>query len=256
MTPQTDLTIAKTVSLTDAQIGSSLLYTVTVTNDGPSAATNVQVQDTLPAGVTFVSGTGPNGETLTASNGVVTVNGGTLASPGSFSFTINGTVASGAATTQTNTATVTTDTNETNTNNNTATVTTTVDPLTSTISGSVYVDANNNGLIEAGERLLPGVVVTLSGTDSLGNQVDRTATTDALGAYQFANLAQGTYSVTETQPSGFRNGMETVGTGATAIATDNVFSQLALGADTDAAGFNFGELNELLSKRRFLASSS
>ncbi len=256
VTPQVDLVITKNVTLADAQVGSDLTYTVMVTNNGPSQATNVQVTDTLPSGVTFVSGLGPNNEPLSATGGVVTVNGGNLNATGSFSFTINGTVANGATGLQVNSATVTSDTNESNTANNTATASTTVDPLTSTIAGSVYIDANNNGIRDPGEDGIEGVQLVLAGTDSLGNPVNDTATTDANGDYLFSNLAQGTYSVTETQPRGFRDGIESVGTGATASAADNVFTQLGLGADTDAVAFNFGELNESLSKRRFLASSS
>ncbi len=256
VTPQVDLVIAKSVTLANAQVGSNLTYTITVTNNGPSQATNVQVTDTLPAGVTFTSGTGPIGEALSAIGRVVTVNGGTLNNTGSFSFTINGTVASGASGNQVNSATVTSATNETNSANNTASASTTVDPLTSTIAGRVYIDANNNGIQDGGEAGIAGVNLALTGTDSLGNAVSANATTNANGAYLFSNLAQGTYSVTETQPSGFRDGIETVGTGANASAADNVFSQLGLGVDTDATSFNFGELNEALSKRRFLASST
>ena len=127
--------------------------------------------------------------------------------------------------------------------------------MTSTIAGTVYVDANNNGLQDAGEDPIPGVQLTLSGTDSLGNSVSATATTDASGNYLFDNLAAGTYTVTQTQPVGFRDGIETVGSGASAVAADNLFSQIGLGVDADAIGFNFGELNQRLSKRDFLASS-
>ena len=186
---------------------------------------------------------------------MVTVNGGVLDNDAMFSFTINGTVAAGASGTQINTATVTSDTNEISSANNTDTASTVVDPITSTIDGVVYVDANNNGVQEAGEDGISGVQITLGGTDSLGNAINRTATTDTDGNYLFSNLPQGTYTVTETQPSGFRDGIESVGSGATASAADNVFSQLGLGSDTDAINFNFGERNESLSKRRFLASS-
>lgn len=255
VTPVVDLVLDKTVDQADSQAGGNLVYTIEVTNNGPSEATNVQVADTLPAGVTFTSGTGPNGETLSATNGVVNFNAGALANGASITLTINATINAGASGNQVNSATVTTDTNESNSGNNTDTAETTVDPLTSTIGGSVYIDANDNGVQDAGELGIAGVELVLSGNDSLGNPVNATATTSADGSYLFSNLAAGTYTVTETQPRGFRDGIETVGTGANASAADNVFTQLGLGADTDAISFNFGERNEALSKRRFLASS-
>ena len=255
VTPQTDVGITKSVSLTEAQIGSELVYTIEVTNNGPSLATNVQVVDTLPAGVTFVSGIGPNGEGLSVNAGTVTVNGGDLANAGTFSFTINGTIDAGATGVLTNAATVSTDVNDTNAANNTAFAATTVDPATSSIAGTVFVDVNNNGVQDAGESGIANVALTLEGIDTLGNAINASATTDANGNYLFSNLPAGTYSVTETQPVGFLDGIESVGSGATASAADNIFTSLGLGVDAAAVDFDFGELTETLSKRRFLASS-
>ncbi len=48
-----DLAISKVDAVDPVQAGSSLLYTITVQNRGPSAASNVVVTDTLPYGVTF-----------------------------------------------------------------------------------------------------------------------------------------------------------------------------------------------------------
>ncbi len=50
-----DLRLAKTVSNASPNVGSNVTYTLTVTNDGPDAATNVRVRDVLPPGLTFVS---------------------------------------------------------------------------------------------------------------------------------------------------------------------------------------------------------
>lgn len=252
-----DLRIAKTVNATNAQAGDTLTYTITVNNDGPSTAETVTVSDTLPSGVTFVSGTGPNNEALAVANGVVTVNGGDLANTGSFSFTIIATINAGAGTPQTNSVTVSTTTTETNLGNNTATVVTNVDPMTASIAGSVYVDANNDGIRDAGETGIPDVAITLTGTDALGNPVNLNTTTDANGDYLFANLAAGTYSVQETQPAGFIDGIDTRGTGAGATAGDDIFTALGLGEAATATEFNFGErlTTDPFSKRRFLASS-
>lgn len=254
--PLVDLEIDKSVSATAAQAGDNLTYTIDVTNNGPSEAQGVTVTDTLPSGLNFVSGTGPNNATLTESNGVVSFAAGSLASGASFQMTIIVSIPAGTSGDHVNSVSVTTTTNENITTNNSDSVTTNVDPLTSSISGVVYIDENNNGIQDAGEDPFPGVTVTLTGTDALGNAVNATATTDANGAYQFANLAAGTYIVTQTQPVGFRDGIETAGVGATASVADNVFSNLVLGQATTATAFNFGELGQPLSKRRFLASTT
>ncbi len=50
-----DLTVTKTVSDASPQEGDTIIYDVTVTNNGPDDATGVQVTDALPAGLSFVS---------------------------------------------------------------------------------------------------------------------------------------------------------------------------------------------------------
>ena len=50
-----DLTIAKTPSIDGPEPGDQVTYALVVTNAGPRDATGVQVLDTLPAGVTYVS---------------------------------------------------------------------------------------------------------------------------------------------------------------------------------------------------------
>jgi uncharacterized repeat protein (TIGR01451 family) len=252
---QADLSISKTASLSEGIVGSNLTYTITVNNSGPSTANTIQVVDTLPAGVSFVSGTGPNGEALSAVGGVVTVNAGNLASAGSFQITINAVITSAATGNQVNSATVSAATSDANTGNNTATATTQVDPSSSTFSGRVFHDRNNNGALDTGEPGIADVVLTLTGSNFLGTAVSFTVTTNANGEYQFANLARGTYIVTQTQPVEFRDGSTILGTGASAVALDNVFSQIALGRDADAINFLFAERSLPLSKRRFLASS-
>ena len=250
----TDLEVEKTVSAARTTAGNDLIYQITVTNNGPSPATSVQVVDTLPSGVTFISGTGPQQEALTASSGTVSYDAGLLASGDSFQMTINVTLNPGVTATQTNFVTVSTQTAESNTNNNSASVTTTIDPLTSTFSGLVFLDINNNGQQDGSEPGLADVLLTLSGTDFLGNSVNQSIFTDLEGRYQFTDLAEGIYQVNQTQPSNLRNGLSILGTGATAQSADDVFLQIGLGAESEAVDFDFSELPQRLSKRSFLAS--
>lgn len=56
--PRTDLSLTKTGPATAAP-GSTIAFTITVTNNGPSDATRVLVYDPLPAGTTAVSFTSP-----------------------------------------------------------------------------------------------------------------------------------------------------------------------------------------------------
>ncbi len=257
VTPVVDLVLTKTVNDTTAAAGDTLTYTVNVVNNGPSTASTVVITDTLPAGVTFASGTGPNGA-LTATNGVVTVNVGTLASGATTTFTVLATVNAGVTTTQTNTAMVTTATNETNTANNTATVQTTVDPRTGQIAGRVYLDVNRNGVFDAGDTGIEGVTVRLTGTNALGETVNLTQQTNASGDYVFAQLAAGTYNIIETDPVEFADGSENAGTGAVSSNTgQDTFTNVVLGVGGNAQAFNFGELEiiEGVSKRRFLSSN-
>lgn len=81
------------------------------------------------------------------------------------------------------------------------------------ISGRVYYDRDGSGAqgAPATEPGLAGVTLTLTGTDVNGQPVTRTTTTDASGDYNFANLAPGTYTVTETRPQGYEAGITRAG---------------------------------------------
>ena len=65
--------------------------------------------------------------------------------------------------------------------------------LPASVSGYVYVDANNNGSFDPGETPIAGVKVTL--LDASGKPTGATAVTDSSGFYRFDNLMPGTYGV-------------------------------------------------------------
>ncbi|MCY2967946.1 MAG: SpaA isopeptide-forming pilin-related protein [Planctomycetota bacterium] len=114
--------------------------------------------------------------------------------------------------------------------------------LPSSVSGYTYVDANNDGVKQTTEAAIAGVLVTLTGTDDLGAAVNLTATTDSTGYYAFTNLRPGTYTLQETQPAGYLDGKDTVGTqGGT--ATNDKITNIVLGSGVNSGtGNNFGEL--------------
>lgn len=112
---------------------------------------------------------------------------------------------------------------------------------TGSLSGLVYNDTNNNGIRDANEPVIGGVTVTLTGTDARGEAVTRTIVTNADGTYTFTDLQGGTYSVTETQPDGYDDGIDTPGSvGGTLDGADTI-NMIVLPPATDATGYLFGE---------------
>ena len=64
-----DLILAKTVDNTAPNIGDTITFTIRVTNDGPSAASGIVVQDVLPAGLINIVAT-PSSGTFTIATGI------------------------------------------------------------------------------------------------------------------------------------------------------------------------------------------
>jgi uncharacterized repeat protein (TIGR01451 family)/fimbrial isopeptide formation D2 family protein len=129
--------------------------------------------------------------------------------------------------------------------------------LGSSISGRVYVDVNNNGQPDTGERPIVGVRILLTGTDASGNSVSRETTTDVNGDWRFDLLPPGTYTVTQVQPTDYVDGPDIAGS-AGGTAGNDIVSNIVLGGGQDAIGYDFGEIGlraGLISKRLFLAST-
>src|SRR6185369_7325452 len=71
-----DLSVTKTTGATSVTPGQVITYTITVSNAGPSPATNVVVTDTLPPGLQYVLATPSQGSC--SGTTTVTCNMGTL----------------------------------------------------------------------------------------------------------------------------------------------------------------------------------
>ena len=110
------------------------------------------------------------------------------------------------------------------------------------LSGFVYSDSNDNGVKESGEAPIAGVTITITGTDDLGAAVSATTTTGADGSYSFTNLRPGTYTASESQPAGYLDGKDTIGSQGGTTGND-LFSAISLSAGTNGVNNNFGELN-------------
>jgi uncharacterized repeat protein (TIGR01451 family)/gliding motility-associated-like protein len=84
-----DLSIIKTVDNNTPYVGDDVTFTISLTNNGPSEATNIDVLDQLPSGYTYVSHVASNGNYNPVS-GLWEI--GTVPFPGSETLTITATV--------------------------------------------------------------------------------------------------------------------------------------------------------------------
>ena len=194
VSPASDLSLTMTGSPVSAAVGSNITYTLTVLNLGPSPAANVTVNDTLPANVTFVSATCPQGITAQSagtvtctitnlginSNAVVTIVIGTAPLVSQVPVVIS------------NTAAVTSANADPNLANNTATVFTRVDNPRALVvaDGSVLAAegfAPTNGFIDPHETVT--VNFRLQNIGNL-NTTNLVATLQATGGVLLTNGPQ------------------------------------------------------------------
>ena len=89
-----------------------------------------------------------------------------------------------------------------------------------TVGDFVWVDANANGVQDAGEAGIQGVTLTLTGTNGAGAAVTDHATTDATGHYLFTE-APGNYTVTLDATNPALSGYTATATGKGTTATDS-----------------------------------
>lgn len=112
------------------------------------------------------------------------------------------------------------------------------------LAGAVYNDANGNGTRDPQDLPIAGVTITLTGTDAAGNPVTRTAVTDANGKYTLPNLPMpdgNGYTLTETQPAGYDEGIAKPGTlGGTAQGPNVIVVKFNTPA-VDGTGYDFSE---------------
>ena len=79
---------------------------------------------------------------------------------------------------------------------------------TGVISGTVFLDLNNSGIYQPGDPGIPFVNISLT----LGGLIIQSTNSDSNGNYSFTNLADGTYTVTETVLPGYTSTSSTTRT--------------------------------------------
>ncbi len=128
-------------------------------------------------------------------------------------------------------------------------------PIPSSLSGFKYVDSNNNAHKDPGEPPIGGVIITLTGTNDLGQAVNVQTQTLADGSYSFTGLRPGTYTLTETPPINFIIGQPTLGSLGGVIMSNLIITSIVVPPAAAGVNYDFGELGltpPFVSKRSLL----
>lgn len=209
-----DLSLAKTAT-SGLSVGNNATYNLSVTNNGPqSASGSITISDTLPTGLSFVSGTGTGWSCSAAGSVVTCTNAGPVSSGTTMpAVTLTVAVASGALPNVTNTATVASTTFDHASANNSSTVTKSVMNLvlvkTVSPSGSQIPGADLTYTItftNSGGAVASSFVITdpiPANTDfNVGSVSNSLGTTGLTVAVAYSNNGGSTYAYTPTSGGG------------------------------------------------------
>ncbi|MFY0604946.1 MAG: DUF11 domain-containing protein, partial [Flavobacteriaceae bacterium] len=84
-----DLSLSKITTTPNPNVGDEITFTITVTNNGPSNATNIDLEDVLPIGYSYVPGTASSGGTYNSTNATLLWSGINLSVSGSITLQYN-----------------------------------------------------------------------------------------------------------------------------------------------------------------------
>jgi uncharacterized repeat protein (TIGR01451 family)/fimbrial isopeptide formation D2 family protein len=227
----TDLAVTKTDGQTQYVPGKPVTYTIVVTNNGPSFASQASVVDTLdPAIVTSAewtavfAGTGSTGSTSGTGSLSEIID---LAPGGTVTYTVIAQTLAGATGSLTNTVTVSTSdlSNDPNPVNNTATDTDTL-LLPATLSVAKSVVDVNGGFVISGDTLRYTIVVTnpASTTADPKESVIDVTLDDVIPLFTTyaGNLTSSQGTITGSQGSGVTGTIGTLAAGASATISFDV----------------------------------
>ena len=122
------------------------------------------------------------------------------------------------------------------------------------LSGNVYHDVDNDGVFDDGETGIGGVLIVVQYIEPSVNPLQLNPVTPVLspqaetttnpdGSWSLGNLMPGNYQITEVQPGGYSDGLDTAGTaGGTEHNPGDLIDDVWLPSGRWGQEYNFGEL--------------
>jgi uncharacterized repeat protein (TIGR01451 family) len=236
--PTSALALALGGSPTNLFVGSNLVYTINVTNNGPGSALSVSVSDTLPANVTYVSATAQPGS-VSYNSGTVVATMGDLSPNATGIVTINvRPQVAGLLTNSTSASTVSSNVPTANVSATTIVSVVAPGPVITPSGSSLVFESFQppNGAVDSGEQVTVSLSLANTGVLDTANLVATLIATNGVtqpsGPANYGNLVHGGVAVS-------RNFTFTASPAATGSVT--AILQLTDGANNlGTASFVFG----------------
>ncbi|MHB8736720.1 MAG: DUF4214 domain-containing protein, partial [Terriglobales bacterium] len=201
--PTADLAITNSALPNPVAAGNDIIYTFSVSNSGPNAASNLTVANAVPNNTTFQSTGAPAGWTVMApavgGTGNVTFTNPTLANGANATFTMTVQVSptTAAGSTISDTASVTASTNDPTPANDSATQTVSVTSASTASADLAVTQTAAPSPVAPGANLTYTITVTNNGPNG-ANSVNLSMTTPANTTFQSATTPTGWTATTPT----------------------------------------------------------
>ncbi|TRW21098.1 DUF11 domain-containing protein, partial [Flavobacterium zepuense] len=263
---QSDIQVVTTDNQPTYVAGSTVVYTVTVTNNGPEAATNVQVNNAIPAGITTYSWTGNNASGSTAlANTIATLGVGqtvtytvTIVVPATFTGNLVNTISYVANVTDpTPACTQCTDTDVPDAGANLVIITTDNQTTYTAGGNAVYtVTVTNNGpeaaaAVNVSVPVPAGTTMTWTGSNSSSGTG---ALSDAVGS--LADGASVTYTITVAVPAAYTGALTLTASATSTTADPDTTCTQCSDTDYDASSANIVTTKTLESGTTYTAGTN
>ncbi|MCG7551700.1 SdrD B-like domain-containing protein, partial [Pseudoalteromonas sp. Of7M-16] len=103
------------------------------------------------------------------------------------------------------------------------------------VSGKVFFDVDQDGLVDSNDALFKDITVTITGTDKFGQTVNTTTTTNANGEFSFTGLIESNadgYTITQTPSATYQTGNRYIGTDTGVVSN---IAKVVVGTDPTPA---------------------